>query len=133
MIENRSWATLERLVNFECLSSCWRHQSVISGIQYVLLISIGSEWQSLRLGSICPQVFDASGSEFKYSQAAVKQRAAQSLCPGVISATLLRVKYSSSSQDKSYGFKDDCQDPEVVAERRRLQFSKLSRLLTSKC
>ena len=44
MIENMSHATLERSANFECVSSCCRHQSVMSGIQNVLLISIGSEW-----------------------------------------------------------------------------------------
>jgi len=44
MIENMSWATLEKSAYFECVSSCWRQQSVMSGIQNVLLISIGSEW-----------------------------------------------------------------------------------------
>ena len=44
MIENMSWATLERSVYFDCDSSCYRHQSVISGNQNVLLISIGSDW-----------------------------------------------------------------------------------------
>jgi len=32
---------------------------------------------------------------------------ARLLSPGVVSATLLGVKYSSSSLDKSYGSKDD--------------------------
>jgi len=36
--------TLERLAYFECVSSCWGHQSVMSGTQNVLQISIGSEW-----------------------------------------------------------------------------------------
>jgi len=44
MIENMSRATLERSAYFESVPSCWRNQSVISGIQNVLLISIGSEW-----------------------------------------------------------------------------------------
>jgi len=44
MMENISRATLDRLAYFECVSLCCRHQSVISGNQYVLLISIGSEW-----------------------------------------------------------------------------------------
>ena len=44
MIENISRPTLERSVYFECTSSCFRHQSVISGNQNVLLISIGLEW-----------------------------------------------------------------------------------------
>jgi hypothetical protein len=30
-------------VYFECISSCWCHQSVISGKQNVLLISMGWE------------------------------------------------------------------------------------------
>jgi len=44
MIENMLRATLESSAYFECVSSCWCHQSVMSGIQNVLLISIGSEW-----------------------------------------------------------------------------------------
>jgi len=44
MIENISHATLQRLAYFECVSSCWHLQSVISGIQNVLLICIGWEW-----------------------------------------------------------------------------------------
>jgi len=44
MIENMSRATLERSAYFQCVSCCCRHQSVMSGIQNVLLISIGSEW-----------------------------------------------------------------------------------------
>jgi len=43
MIETISHATLERSVYFECISSCWCHQSVISSIQNVLRISMGSE------------------------------------------------------------------------------------------
>jgi len=44
MIENISCTTLDRLAYFECMSSCPCHQSVISGIQTVLLISMRSEW-----------------------------------------------------------------------------------------
>ena len=44
MIENMSHATLERSGYFECVSSCCRHQLVISGNQNVPLISIGLEW-----------------------------------------------------------------------------------------
>ena len=44
MIENMSRATLEWSAYFECVLSCCCHQSVISGIHNVLLISIGSEW-----------------------------------------------------------------------------------------
>ena len=38
MLENMSRSTLERSAYFECVSSCCRHQSVMSGIQNVLLI-----------------------------------------------------------------------------------------------
>ena len=51
---------------------------------------------------------------------AVNKWAAPSLRPGDVSATLLGVKYSSSSLDKSYGSKDHWEDPEAVAEERRL-------------
>jgi len=44
MIENISRATLARLEYYECVSSCCRHQSVISSNQDVLQISLGSEW-----------------------------------------------------------------------------------------
>jgi len=44
MIEIMSRATLERSTYFECVSSCCHHQSVMSSIQNVLLISVGSEW-----------------------------------------------------------------------------------------
>ena len=44
MIEDLSPTTLQPSAHFECLSSCCSHQSVISGIENVLLISIGSEW-----------------------------------------------------------------------------------------
>jgi len=44
MIENISRATLDRSAFFEGVSSCYRHQSVISGNQNVLSIPIGSEW-----------------------------------------------------------------------------------------
>jgi len=33
MIENMSCSTVERLVYFECVSSCWQHQLVICGIK----------------------------------------------------------------------------------------------------
>jgi len=41
MIENMSRATLERSAYFECISTSWCHQSVMSGMQNVLLITIG--------------------------------------------------------------------------------------------
>jgi len=43
MIENMSCATLEWSAYFECVSSCWLQQSVMSGIQNVPLNFIGSE------------------------------------------------------------------------------------------
>jgi hypothetical protein len=44
MIENMSHATPGRSAYIECVSPCWHHQLVMSGIHHVLLISIGSEW-----------------------------------------------------------------------------------------
>jgi len=44
MIEDLLHATLEISAYFVCHLSCCRHQSVISGSQNVVLISIGSEW-----------------------------------------------------------------------------------------
>jgi len=44
MIENMLSATLHRSGYFDGVSCCWRLQWVISGIQNVLLIAIGSEW-----------------------------------------------------------------------------------------
>jgi hypothetical protein len=43
MIDGILRATLERSAYFECVSSGWRHQSAMSCIQNVLLLSIGSE------------------------------------------------------------------------------------------
>jgi len=55
VIEKMSRATYDRLAYSECVSSCCCQQLVISGIQYVLLISTDLEWYSLRFGLICPQ------------------------------------------------------------------------------
>jgi len=44
MIETILRATLKRSAYFVCVSTCWRHQSVTSGNQNVLLISTGLEW-----------------------------------------------------------------------------------------
>jgi len=55
MIKKMSLATLERSAYFECVSSCWCQQSVMSGDQNVLLISIGLEWSTLRFGWISPR------------------------------------------------------------------------------
>jgi hypothetical protein len=43
-IDNMLRATFERLVYFECVSSCWCHQSVISGCENELLIPRVFEW-----------------------------------------------------------------------------------------
>jgi len=125
-----SRATLERSVYFQCSSSCWRHQSVMFHNQNVLQISIRSESYSMIFGSISPQFFRTSGCEFKKNLAAVNRHTAQSLRPGVVLATLLGVKYSSSSLEKSYGSKDDWQNPEAVAEGMRSLLGTLSCLFT---
>ena len=44
MIESTSHATLEESTYFDCVSSCWCHQSDMSGNQNILLITTGSEW-----------------------------------------------------------------------------------------
>jgi len=54
----------------------------------------------------------------------------QSHRPGVMSASLFGVRYSSPSLDQSSGLKDDCPDPEAVAEGMTLLLSMLSGLLT---
>ena len=107
MKEIISLATIERSAYCECVSSWSPHQPVMTGMHNVLLISIGLQWYSLRSGSICVQLFRASGGEFKKSLVAVNKRAARSHHLGVISAPLLGVKYFSSSLYKSYGSKDD--------------------------
>jgi len=43
MIENMLRDRFERSAYFECVSSCWRHQLVISGNLNILLFYIGSE------------------------------------------------------------------------------------------
>ena len=44
MIEKMSCAPFERSAYCECVSSCWHLQLVVSCIQSIQLISIGSEW-----------------------------------------------------------------------------------------
>jgi len=61
-------------------------------------------------------LFGASGGEFKYSLAAVTTCAVQLLCPGVVLAMLLSIKYSLSSLDKSYGLEENCPNPEAFTE-----------------
>jgi len=65
MTENMSHATLERLVDFECSSSCWCHQLAICSIFNELLISLGSEWKSDRFGLTCPQYCGNPANVFK--------------------------------------------------------------------
>jgi len=43
-IENMSRATWHRLAYFVCVCLCCHHQSVMSGMWNLLLLSIGSEW-----------------------------------------------------------------------------------------
>jgi len=133
MIQNMSHSTLERSAYYTCISTCWCHEPVISGIHNVLLIAVGLEWYSSRSGLICPKYFFDSGCEIKWSLAAVNKRASWSLCPGVISAACLGVKYSSSSWEKSYGSKDDWLDREAVAEGTRLLLCMLMGLMKGKC
>jgi len=130
MRENMLRTRSESSVDFECVASCQDHQLVTSGNQHVLLIYNRSEWHSLRFGSLCPQFVAASGAGFEFVLAAVNWRATESLRPGVISATFLAVKDSSSSLDKSYGSKDDWQDLEAIAYRMRLLLRKHSCVLT---
>jgi len=120
MIDTKSHTALERWAYFESFSSCGRHHSVMSGIHNVLLISIGSEWQSLRFGYIYPLFFGALGGEFKCRLAGVDMRGAWWLLLGDVSATFVGIKYSSSSQDKSYGSKDNWRDAEAVVEGMKL-------------
>jgi hypothetical protein len=49
-------ATLERSVDFECISSCWCHRAVIFGNWNIPPISMGSELKSLTFGLTCTQV-----------------------------------------------------------------------------
>jgi len=44
IFENMLRATLKRVGYCECISLCWPHRCMISGIQNLLLISIRSEW-----------------------------------------------------------------------------------------
>ena len=44
MMVHMSHAAMERSAWLECVYSCWHHQSVMSGIQNVLLSSLGSWW-----------------------------------------------------------------------------------------
>ena len=60
----------------------------------------------------------------------VNQHNTRSLRLGVVSATLLGVKYSSSSLDTSYGSKNECPDTEAVTDGKRLLLGTLSGLLT---
>jgi len=120
MIETMSHATFEWSAYFDCIFSCCRHLSVLSSTQHVLLISDGWEWYSLRFGLPSPQIFGGSGAKFKNSLQTVNKGAGQSLGPGVISATFIGIKYSSSSLNKSYGSNEDWPDSEVVVEGNRM-------------
>jgi hypothetical protein len=111
-----SHTALKRSVYFECVSSGWCHQSAISGNQNGLLLSMWSEWQSLRFRLTCPQIFGSSGSEFNQSLAAAHTRVTWTLRPWIVSAMLFGVQYSSYLLYKSYGSKDNWWYPEAYAE-----------------
>jgi len=120
MIHSMPRATFEWWAYCEWVSSGWRHQSVISGIQNLLLISNGSEWYSFRFGLPWPKFIGDSGAEFKWSLVAVNKRAARTLHPGVVSARFSSIRYSSASLDQPYGSKDNWPDPEDIAEGKRI-------------
>jgi hypothetical protein len=79
----------------------------VSRIENVLLISIRSELESLRIELIYPQFCGASGGKVKYGLAAVNECDAQSLRPGVFLATFSPVKYSPTLLHTLYGSNDD--------------------------
>jgi len=66
----------------------------------------------------------------KHYLAAVNMCAAQPLHPGIVSATLLGVKYSSSSRDKSYWSMDDWPDSAAIAQGNRLLLGMLFSFVT---
>jgi len=61
---------------------------------------------------------------------AANKRVARSLCPGVISALLLDIKYSPSSLDKSSRSYDYSPDLEAIVEEACLLFGMLSSFVT---
>jgi len=92
LIDNMLHGTLERSEYSQCISSHWRHQSVMSGIRYVLLITIGLECYTLILWLIRLKFFVAPGGHFKFSPAVVIQHAAWSLLLGVLSSISFSIK-----------------------------------------
>ena len=77
-----------------------------------------------------PQFFRDSGGGLKESLTAVRNRAAWSHRLGVISVTLLGIKYSSSSLVKLYGSKIDSPGHQAIAEGKGLLLGTLSGLMT---
>jgi len=130
MIQNMSQATLEWSAYFECISSCWHHQAVMSSIQNVMWIIIGYEGKSLTFRLILPEFFCASGAKFNHTMLAVNKRIEQSLRLGVIWPKFFGVIHYSSSLSRIYGLKDDWPDPEAVAEGMRLLLGMSSSLLS---
>jgi hypothetical protein len=78
----------------------------------------------------CPQFCGNWDGEFKLILAAENKHVAWSLCPGVISDTLLGITYSSPSLDKSYGSPEDWTDFYANAQEKEMLFSILSGLVT---
>jgi len=133
IIKNILHATLEIWSYCVSVSSRCRHQSVISGTQDIELISIGLEWSSLQFRLICSQFRGNSRRVCNSSDVAVNKHAGQSLCPGVVSASLSGVKHSSSSLDKSYGYKENWPDLQAIAGEMRFLLIGLSGLMTGRC
>jgi len=79
MIGNKSHSAIEKSAMFECVFSCWPHQSVISGIQNILLFSTGWECYALTFRIICTHYFRNSGSECRRLLVAINKSATRSL------------------------------------------------------
>ena len=120
MIETTSRATLGRSIYFDCVSSFWCHQSVISGIQHALVIAIGWEWTWFWFWLTWPQCFCNSCGKVKLSIGAVSTHTARVHSPGVISVTCLGITYSSFLLDNSYRSVEHWPDAEAAEDRKRL-------------
>jgi len=76
-----------------------------------------------------PQFFGYWWSEMKFRLGAVINHAAELLYPGVIFASVVGLKYSSLSMDKSYGSKDNWPDSKAMAQGKRILFGAFPGLL----
>jgi len=104
-IDNSSHATMERYAYFNCDSTCWCYQLVISGIQNAVVISMGSEWESLRCWSAFNQGFGNSGGESEWRIVTFNMCAIGLVHLGVASASFLGIKYTSPSLDQLYDWR----------------------------